>query len=152
MGDAPHRRLQTIRALTEAGIPVSLLLAPVIPVLTDPEMDSILGAAKEAGANSAGYILLRLPLEVSELFRQWLRAHYPLKADHVMTRVRDTRDGKDYDSRFGARMRGTGAFAEVLARRFELACRRLDLKPRDHGLDTSAFCVPKRKGDQLNLF
>lgn len=149
---APHRRLQTIRALAQAGIPVAALLAPVIPVLTDPEMDSILGAVKDAGATSAGYILLRLPLEVSELFQQWLQEHYPLKAEHVMKRVRDTRGGKDYDSRFGSRMRGSGAFADVIARRFELACKRLELKPRDYALNRDVFRVPPRKGDQLDLF
>lgn len=149
---APHRRLQTIRMLAEAGIPVSTLVAPVIPVLTDPELDSILTAAKDAGAQSAGYILLRLPLEVSELFQQWLSAHYPLKAAHVMTRVRDTRGGRDYDSRFGERMRGTGAFADIIAQRFALACKKLELKPREHSLNCTAFRVPERSGDQLGLF
>ena len=149
---APHRRLQTIRRLAHAGIPVAVLLAPVIPVLTDPEMDAILHAVKDAGATSAGYILLRLPREVSELFQQWLKVHYPLKAEHVMARVRDTRAGKDYDSRFGTRMRGTGAFAEVIARRFELACKRLELRPREYSLNTTAFHVPERSGDQLDLF
>jgi DNA repair photolyase len=149
---APHRRLQTIRRLADAGIPVGVLLAPVIPVLTDPEMNAILGAVKDAGAISAGYILLRLPLEVSELFQQWLVAHYPLKAEHVMKRVRDTRAGKDYDSRFGSRMRGTGAFADAIAHRFQLACKRLELQQRDHALNRDAFRVPARKGDQLDLF
>jgi DNA repair photolyase len=149
---APHRRLQTIRTLAEAKIPVSVLVAPVIPVLTDPELDSILAAAKDAGARSAGYIMLRLPLEVSELFQQWLHTHYPLKAEHVMTRVRDTRGGKDYDSRFGKRFSGTGAFADIIAQRFALACKKLGLKPRDYSLNCSAFCVPTRSGDQMGLF
>jgi DNA repair photolyase len=149
---APHRRLQTIRRLAEAGIPVSVLAAPVIPVLTDPELDAILAAAKDAGAKSASYILLRLPLEVSDLFQQWLEAHYPLKAAHVMTRVRDTRGGRNYDSRFGVRMRGTGAFAEMIAQRFALACRRLELKPRDYSLNCESFRIPPRSGDQLGLF
>jgi DNA repair photolyase len=149
---APHRRLQTIRALAEAGIPVSALVAPVIPVLTDPELDSILAAVRNAGAQSAGYILLRLPLEVSELFQQWLQAHYPLKAEHVMTRVRDTRGGKDNDSRFGKRMRGTGAFADMIAQRFALGCKKLNLRARDHRLNSAAFQVPVRSGDQLGLF
>jgi len=149
---APHRRLQTIRSLAEAGIPVSVLVAPVIPVLTDPELNAILAAARDAGAQSASYSLLRLPLEVSELFRQWLEAHYPLKAGHVMTRVRDTRGGKDYDSRFGVRLRGTGAFADMIAQRFALACRQLDLKPRDYSLDCDSFRVPPQSGDQLRLF
>ena len=149
---APHRRLQTIRALAEAGVPVSVLVAPVIPVLTDPELDAILGAASDAGAVAAGYILLRLPLEVGDLFQQWLQAHYPLKAEHVMTRVRDTRGGRDYDSRFGARMRGTGAFADMIAQRFRLACKKLGLNQRDFELNTAAFRVPPRSGDQLGLF
>ena len=149
---APNRRLQTMRRLAEAGIPVSVLAAPVIPVLTDPELDAILAAARDAGAQSASYILLRLPLEVSELFQQWLEAHYPLKAAHVMTRVRDTRGGKDYDSRFGVRLRGTGAFAEMIAQRFALACRRLGLKPRDYSLNCESFRVTPRSGDQLGLF
>ncbi|MDJ0778742.1 MAG: PA0069 family radical SAM protein [Gammaproteobacteria bacterium] len=149
---APHRRLRTIRTLAEAGIPVSVMVAPVIPVLTDPELDAILGAAREAGANSAGYILLRLPLEVGPLFREWLQAHYPHKAGHVLTRVRDTRGGKDYDSRWGIRMRGAGAFADMIAQRFRLACRRLELTPRDFELNRDAFTVPARSGDQLGLF
>ncbi len=149
---APRRRLRTIETLAEAGIPVSVLVAPIIPVLTDPELDSILTAARDAGAASAGYILLRLPLEVNELFQQWLQAHYPQKAAHVMTRVRDTRGGKDYDSRFGLRMRGSGAFADMIAQRFRLACRKLDLHPRDFELNTADFRVPPRSGDQLGLF
>jgi DNA repair photolyase len=149
---APHRRLRTIGRLAAAGIPVSVLAAPVIPVLTDPELEAILAAATDAGARSASYILLRLPLEVSPLFQQWLEAHYPLKAGHVMTRVRDTRGGKDYDSRFGIRLRGSGAFAEIIAQRFALACRKLKLQPRDYDLDRSAFRVPADSGDQLDLF
>ena len=149
---APQRRLQTIERLAAAGIPVAVLAAPVIPVLTDPELDAILAAAKDAGAVSASYILLRLPLEVSDLFRQWLAEHYPLKAEHVMTRVRDTRGGRDYDSRFGVRMRGSGAFADMIAQRFALACRKLGLQPRDYDLNCSAFQVPGQSGDQLNLF
>jgi len=149
---APHRRLRSIRVLADAGVPVSVLVAPVIPVLTDPEMDSILAAARDAGADSAGYILLRLPLEVSELFQQWLHEHYPLKAEHVMTRVRDTRGGKDYDSRFGKRLRGTGAFADMIAQRFSLACRKLGFTARDNALNCNSFRIPARRGDQLDLF
>jgi DNA repair photolyase len=149
---SPRRRLQTIRRLADAGIPVSVLVAPVIPVLTDPELDAILAAAGDAGAQSAAYILLRLPLEVSELFQQWLLAHYPLKAEHVMKRVRDTRGGKDYDSRFGQRMRGSGEFAGMIAQRFALACRKLGLEPREYPNNCEAFRVPARSGDQLALF
>ena len=149
---APRRRLRTIETLAAAGIPVSVLVAPIIPVLTDPELERILARAKDAGARSAGYILLRLPHEVSELFRQWLAAHYPQKAAHVMTRVRDTRGGKDYDSRFGLRLRGSGAFADMIAQRFRLACKKLGLQGRDFELNTAAFRVPTRRGDQITLF
>ena len=149
---APHRRLATIERLAQAGIPVSVLVAPVIPVLTDPELETILTAARDAGATSASYILLRLPNEVSELFEQWLQVNYPLKAEHVMTRVRDTRGGKNYDSRFGIRMRGSGAFALAIQQRYELARRRLGLDKRDHTLNTASFRVPPRSGDQLGLF
>lgn len=149
---APHRRIKTIQELAEAGIPVSVSVAPIIPVLTDPELDAILAAARHAGAQSANYILLRLPLEVSELFQQWLHTHYPLKAEHVMTRVRDTRGGKDYNSQFGERMRGTGAFADMIAQRFALTCKKLGLQPREYDLNCEAFHVPERSGDQLNLF
>ena len=149
---APHRRLRTIEALARAGIPVGVSVAPIIPVLTDPELDSILQAAAGVGANSANYILLRLPLEVSDLFQQWLEEYYPLKAEHVMTRVRDTRGGKEYVSEFGERMRGRGAFAEMIAQRFALACKKLGLAPRDYDLNAAAFTVPPRSGDQLGLF
>jgi len=149
---APQRRLKSIQRLTDAGIPASVLVAPVIPVLTDPELDSILAAASDAGARSAGYILLRLPLEVSELFQQWLQEHYPLTAEHVMTRVRDTRGGKDYDSLFATRMRGDGAFADMIAQRFTLSSKRLGLAPRGSKLNCSVFNAPERSGDQLDMF
>ena len=149
---APHRRLQTIERLAAAGIPVSVSVAPIIPVLTDPELETILSKAAAAGATSANYILLRLPLEVSELFQQWLHTHYPFKAEHVMTRVRDTRGGKDYVSEFGTRMRGKGAFANVIAQRFKLRCQNLNLQPREYDLNCSAFRVPVRSGDNFDLF
>ena len=149
---APHRRLKTMETLAAADIPVTTLLAPVIPVLTDPELNSILQKSKESGAHNAGYILLRLPLEVSEIFQQWLQQHYPLKAEHVMTRVRDTRGGKDYVSEFGERFRGKGAFAEMIEQRFQLACRKLDLKPRDYKHNCDIFSIPVQSGDQLGLF
>lgn len=148
---APHRRLKTIERLAEADIPVSVSVAPIIPVLTDPELETILTSAANAGATSANYILLRLPLEVSELFQQWLHEHYPLKAKHVMTRVRDTRGGMDYNSEFGTRMRGTGAFANVIAQRFKRSCQNLGLQARDYDLNCAAFQVPPRSGDQLFL-
>jgi len=135
---APARRLKTIEALSKAGIPVNVLVAPIIPVLTDAEIETILARVREAGACSAGYVLLRLPLEIKDLFTDWLNTHYPLKAEHVMARVRDTRGGKDYDAAFGQRMRGTGEYASLIARRFALAVKRLEF-PGEPRLDCSKF-------------
>ncbi|MFT7674903.1 MAG: DNA repair photolyase [Gammaproteobacteria bacterium] len=149
---APHRRIQTIRTLSEAGIPVTVLVAPVIPVLTDPELDSIIQSAAEAGATAADYILLRLPAEVAGLFEEWLQVHFPLKANHVMTRIRDTRDGKIYDNRFGKRMKGTGEYANIISQRFALACRKHGLKRREPTLRSELFKAPARSGDQIDLF
>lgn len=147
---APQRRLETIRRLSEAGVPVSVLVAPLIPALTDAELETILGAAREAGARHAGYVMLRLPREVNALFQTWLRSHAPLKAEHVMNRVRDMRGAKHYDSRFGARMRGTGPFADLVAKRFRLACKRLGYSPPEP-LDCSGFRPPETDG-QMALF
>ena len=149
---APNRRLRTIRNLREAGIPVGVLVAPVIPVLTDSEIEVILEAIAEAGAGSAGYVLLRLPHEVEGLFREWLTTHYPLKADHVMSRLADAREGRANDPEFGSRMTGTGPYAEMIGRRFNLACQRLGLTGHDFDLDTSRFTPPPPpSGTQLNL-
>lgn len=149
---APHRRLETISRLSEAGVPVYAMLAPLVPVLTDPEMETLLWAAKQHGAEAAGYILLRLPHEVAPLFREWLEAHYPGKAEHVMNRMRDCRGGRDYNSEFSQRMQGTGPFAELIKRRFELACERLELKPRWRPLRTDLFRKPGADGAQMSLF
>ena len=149
---APQRRLQTIEALTKEGIPVGVLVAPVIPVLSDPEMESILELASNAGAQFAGCVLLRLPHEVKDLVKNWLNTHFPLKADHVMNRMRDTRGGKEYDSTFGVRMRGTGLYAELMQKRFHLACKKFELNKKNIELDCSQFCVPLKSGDQLALF
>ncbi len=152
---SPRRRLETIRRLTAAGIPVKVLVAPVIPFLTDHEMESILAAAAGAGAVAADYILLRLPMEVKELFAQWLRAHEWNKAKHVLGQLRETRDGHLYVSDFGTRMRGTGVFADLLAQRFRTASRRLGLDatdPSDRELDTTLFKPPPAMGEQLSLF
>lgn len=138
---APERRLRTIERLSEAGIPVQVLVAPVIPVLTDPELESVLTSAREAGAADAGYVLLRLPLEIKELFEEWLEAHYPLKAGHVLRRIRDTRGGKLYDCSLGLRKRGTGEYAELVARRFALARKRLGF-PGLPPLDCEQFSPP----------
>jgi len=149
---APHRRLQTIRTLNEAGIPVGILFAPVIPVLNDSEMDSVLAAVAEAGAITAGYVMLRLPREVKELFQQWLQLHYPLKAEHVLNRVRDLRGGKLNSTEFGERMTGQGEYARVIEQRFRLACKKTGLKREGAALRSDGFRVPIRAGDQLALF
>jgi DNA repair photolyase len=149
---SPQRRLQTIARLREAGIPVGVLVAPVIPVLNDPEIESILQQCALQGAAAAGYVMLRLPLEVAPLFEEWLHTHFPLKAEHVLTRIRDTRDGELYRAQFGERMRGSGAFAAIIGRRFETACQRLDLGGREMTLNTQRFRVPAQENDQLALF
>ncbi len=148
---APQRRLQTIKTLSEAGVPCGVLVAPVIPVLTDSAVEKVLETAREAGATMAGYVLLRLPYEVKDLFKAWLEEHYPLKASHVMSRVRDMRGGKEYDSEFGSRMRGEGKFAELLAKRFKVACQRLGFNRNRESLDTARFRPPQR-GGQMALF
>lgn len=148
---APQRRLQTIRALQQAGIPVAVLIAPVIPALNDSEIEIILDAVREAGAISAGYVMLRLPHEVKDLFRDWLQQHQPLKAERVMNRVRDTRGGRDNDSRFGHRMRGSGVYAELIAKRFHTAHRRLGFAELPD-YDLGRFRAPGDGGGQLALF
>jgi DNA repair photolyase len=139
---APLRRLKTIQRLAQAGIPTGVMVAPVIPALNDPEIESILERARELGATMASHILLRLPLEVRDLFVAWLRAHYPLKADHVMSRVRDTRGGRDNDPAFGRRMSGVGPYAEIIARRVEVARARLGFGP-EPALDCTRFQPPR---------
>ena len=148
---APHRRLETIRALTNAGVPVTVMTAPLIPAMNDREVESLLDAAYDAGAREAGYVVLRLPLEISQLFQEWLEAHYPDRAAHVMSVMRQMRGGKDYDSTWGLRQRGTGPFAELMAARFRKACARLGLNERHVELDTTQFKRPPRKGEQLSL-
>lgn len=145
-------RLRAIHRLSEAGVPVGVLVAPVIPALTDHELETLLKQAAQAGAQSAGYVLLRLPHEVRDLFVDWLETHYPDRAEHVMSLVRQSRGGKDYDSRWGHRMRGTGQFADLLAQRFRLACKKHGFGPRALArLSTGQFRVPARRGDQLSL-
>ena len=151
---SPHARLEALRRLNEAGVPSGVMVAPVIPSLTDHELEGILEAAAAAGARWAGYVLLRLPYEVKDLFREWLTAHYPDRADHVMSLVRQMRGGKDYDSSFGQRMRGTGALAELLRSRFQMACRRLGLGTGRHQPPNTALFRPPRppgSGPQLAL-
>jgi DNA repair photolyase len=148
---APQRRLETVKALAQAGIPVGVMVAPIIPQLTDKHLEAILEAATANGARWAGWTMLRLPFEVKNLFRDWLAQHYPLRAAHVMSLVQQIRGGRDNDPNFGSRMRGTGLFAELIARRFELACKRLKLNPERTPLDTSRF-RPPRVSAQLSLF
>ena len=146
---APAARWRARRTLHEAGVPVSVVCAPMIPMINDMELEHLLEAARDAGARSAGYVLLRLPLEIADLFEEWLQAHFPERAAHVMSLIRQSRGGKNYDSRFGSRMRGEGQFAELLAQRFRLAKRKFGLDNREYeGLDCSLFAPP---GAQLSL-
>ncbi|HEY3638326.1 MAG TPA: PA0069 family radical SAM protein [Rhizomicrobium sp.] len=147
----PQRRLQAIKGLREAGIPAGVMFAPVIPALNDDELESVLGAAVEAGAGSAGYVLLRLPLEIKDLFREWLEEKVEGRAKHVMSLIRQMRGGKDYDSQWHTRMKGTGPYAEMIARRFHMAVRRLGLNQGRSPLSTDKFRRPPRAGDQLRL-
>jgi DNA repair photolyase len=147
----PPRRLNTIKELTAAGVPAAVMFAPCIPALNDDEMESVLNAAKEMGARSAGYVLLRLPLEIKDLFREWLEANVPDRAKHVMSLVRSMRGGKDYDSAWHERMRGRGPYADMIAHRFHLAIKRLGFNQDHRPLDTSQFKRPVQKGDQLSF-
>jgi DNA repair photolyase len=148
----PMRRLEALRQLSAAGVPTSVMVAPVIPALNDPEIERILDAAAAAGVEGAGHIVLRLPLEVRDLFRQWLEANYPDRANHVFKLVRDMRGGKDYDSTWGKRMTGSGPYAWMIGRRFETACERLGLnKPRTR-LTVAHFRPPRKDEAQLSLF
>ena len=148
----PTARLSLIRTLTDAKVPVGVLVAPVIPVLTDHELEEILHRSAQAGAISARYIMLRLPYELKTLFREWLDDHEPLKASHVMSRIRELRGGRDNDPRFGTRHRGEGVFADLFAKRFEVACRQYGLnRTAPTPLDTSRF-VPPDDSPQPSLF
>jgi len=151
---APHpaRRLQMIRRLSAAGIPVRLMIAPVIPGSSDPELEQILAAGQAAGACSASWIMLRLPREVSSIWQDWLHQHFPDRAAKIMARLREMHGGKEYDSRFGHRMRGDGVYAEMIARRFQIATRRLELDHRQPNLRCDLFRPPGIVGDQLALF
>ena len=148
----PERRLKAVRALADAGIPVGVLAAPMIPSLNEPELERILEAARDAGATEAGYIMLRLPLEIADLFGEWLEEEAPNRAGRIMKLVREMRGGRAYDARFGLRMTGTGPYAALVAKRFRVATARLGLNVRRLRLDTSRFAVPAARGDQLRLF
>ena len=143
----PERRLDTMRALSAAGVPVGVLVSPVIPALNDVDMERVLTASAEAGARAAHYILVRLPLEIADLFSEWLDTHYPDRAERVRKLIRDTRGGKLYDARFGVRMRGEGPYAELIARRFQLTAQRLGLHRGMPALDCSQFQRPSQAGE-----
>lgn len=148
---APRRRLETVARLAEAGIPVGVLVAPVIPFLNDSDIETILEQVREAGALTAGYTMIRLPLEVKELFRAWLDRHMPDRAEHVMNRIRDLRGGRDNDSTFGRRMTGTGVFADLIRQRFDTAVRRLAF-PGLPAFNCELFGPPVTMRPQLPLF
>ncbi|HEX8010455.1 MAG TPA: PA0069 family radical SAM protein [Casimicrobiaceae bacterium] len=152
---SPQRRLEMIRALSAAGVPVGVSVAPVIPQLTDKDLEAVLEAAAAHGARAATWVMLRLPREVKDLFRDWLAQHYPLRAAHVMSIVQQVRGGRDNDPQFGSRMRGQGQFADLIARRFAVACKRLGLnEDRTLRLDTTRFRAPRaaEANAQLELF
>ncbi|HUG79620.1 MAG TPA: PA0069 family radical SAM protein [Burkholderiales bacterium] len=153
---SPQRRLDVLRSLSAAGVPCGVMVAALIPALNDKTLEQVLGAAAAAGALEAAYVILRLPNELKVLFKEWLAAHYPERAEHVISIVRQMRGGRDNDPRFGARMSGTGNFAELVEKRFELACRRFGLNGHGAGrkppeLDCSRFRPPSR-GGQMALF
>ena len=147
----PVKRLEAIRAMSEAGIPTAVMASPMIPALNDHELERILDAGAAAGAKEASYVLLRLPLEVSPLFRDWLLRHYPDRYRHVMSLVRSMRGGKDYDAEFGKRMKGSGPYAWQISRRFELAAKKYGLTRRTIGLNCDLFVPPSGHGVQLSL-
>ena len=148
---APHAKLRAMRALADAGVPVGVMVAPVVPMITDNEMERILQAAHDHGARAAGYVLLRLPHELKQVWREWLELHYPERAAHVMSLLQQMRGGKDYDSGFGTRMRGEGPFAQLIAQRFARAYRRLQFG-RLPALDSSRFVAPRKPSPQGDLF
>ena len=148
---APRGKLRAMQALAEAGVPVGVMVAPVVPMVTDREIEHILEAAHAHGARSAGYVLLRLPHELKQVWREWLELHYPERAAHVMSLVRQMRGGKDYDSTFGKRMRGEGPFAQLIAQRFAKAHARLGYG-RLPPLDGTRFVAPRKPSSQGELF
>lgn len=148
---APKRRLEMIRRLAGAGIPVRIMASPMIPALSDPEMEAILAAGKEAGARHASWIMLRLPQEVSPLMREWLEMHYPDRSERIMNRLREMHGGKEYDSAWHRRMRGEGPYAEMVAQRFDVAIKRLGLARKAPPMRCDLFRAPILPGAQLSL-
>jgi DNA repair photolyase len=148
----PPRRLGALRELVKAGVPASALVAPIIPAINDAEIERILEAAAETGVRHAGYVLLRLPLELKDLFREWLIENFPDRYRHVINLIRETRGGKDYDSTFGKRQTGTGPIAWMIGRRFEVACERLGFNSTSVKMTTEHFRPPRPSAEQLDLF
>ncbi|HEY3815427.1 MAG TPA: PA0069 family radical SAM protein [Caulobacteraceae bacterium] len=148
----PEKRIETISRLADAGVPVCVGFAPVIPGLNDHEMEAVLERAKQAGATSAMFVTLRLPLEIKDLFQEWLKTDHPDRAGRIMSLIRQARGGKDYDSNWGYRMRGSGPIADLIASRFTTAVRRLKLNEPREGVDVTQFRVPPKPGDQMDLF
>jgi DNA repair photolyase len=148
----PSRRLDALRQLAEAGVPTSVMVAPVIPAINDAEIERILDAAAACGVRGAGYVLLRLPLEVRDLFREWLQANFPDRERHVFALIRQTRGGKDYDATFGKRMTGGGPYAWMIGKRFDTACNRLGLNAQRTELTIEHFRPPRPASEQLDLF
>lgn len=146
---APHRRIEAVRALADAGVPVTVMVAPIVPAINDSEIEAILEQAAHAGATHAGYVVLRLPLEIKDLFREWLAAHFPDRATRVMALVREMRGGRDYDPEWGQRQRGQGPYAKLIADRFHAACRRLGLNREQRPLDCSQFGRPGEAQGEL---
>ncbi|HYS48469.1 MAG TPA: radical SAM protein, partial [Xanthobacteraceae bacterium] len=148
----PPRRLEALRQLSAAGVPTAVMVAPIVPAINDAEIERILDAAAALGVSGAGYVMLRLPLEVRDLFREWLMANYPDRYRHVFKLVREMRGGKDYDSTWGTRMKGSGPYAWMIGRRFEVACEKLGLNADRAKLTTEHFCPPIKRAEQLSLF
>lgn len=148
----PSKRLEALRALSEAGIPTAVMVAPIVPAINDSEIERILDAAKAAGVEGAGYVMLRMPYEIKDLFREWLREHFPAKEKHVISLVRSLHGGKDYDAEWGKRQTGDGPYAWSIGRRFELACERLHLNEKRTRLTIAHFRRPEIKRAQLDLF
>lgn len=150
---APHRRMQAIRNLSDAGIPCGVLVAPIIPAVTDMHIEQVLEQAAQNGATHAGYTVLRLPWELKDLFKEWLEIHVPERAGHVMSLIRQLREGKENDARFGSRMRGQGVYSDLIRQRFALACRKHGLaRSRELKLDCSVFMPPRKPAPQGELF
>ncbi|MEM6305932.1 MAG: PA0069 family radical SAM protein [Pseudomonadota bacterium] len=148
----PQRRLQVIRALSGAGVPVRVMASPMIPALTDPELEAILRAGRDAGARHASWIMLRLPLEVSPLVQEWLAAHFPDRAERILSRLREMHGGKEYDATWHRRMRGEGPYADMVAQRFEVAIKRLGLKAAAPPMRCDLFRPPREETAQMSLF